>query len=107
MRNGLRRHRVEIHAKTETENATGELVPTWAKVADGDSWASIRPVSGKEGERAGRIRETTTHAIRIRWIDGLNAEHRVIFGSQAFEIESVLNFNEKGEYADLMCKEIR
>lgn len=105
MRSGQLRHRVEVHSKTETANDTGEKVATWAKTAD--RWASIRPVSGKEGTHGGRIRETTTHEIKLRWVDGLTAENRVVFGSRTFEVESVLNFNEIGEFATLLCKENR
>lgn len=106
MRTGRLRHVGTLQRKTETENKTGELVATWADVAEGVR-CSVSPIRGREGVYAGRIRETTTHKIRMRWVSGLNPTDRLVVDGTTYEFEEVLNFENLDVYADIMAKEIR
>jgi len=58
---GARRERITIRRKTRTQRVDGGYDTAVADVAT--RWASVRPVSAREGEEAGRKRGTVTYLI--------------------------------------------
>lgn len=104
LRNGALRHRVTVQAMTEEEDDFGQMVQSFTTLAS--RWASIDPVSGTETVAGGKIREGTTHKVRLRWATGLNARCRIVFGTRTFEVLEVLNFREQKAFADLLCREV-
>lgn len=104
MRTGLLRHRVEIQALTVTEDEIGNQVEEWVKVAE--AWAAIEPIQGNEKLTAAYMQAETTHKVTMRppGIE-ITPAHRIIFGSRIFEIESVINVEERNRELVLMCVE--
>jgi len=64
------------------------------------------PVSAKEMMQTDRTVMTITHRIRIRFRNTVRASWRIKFGNRYFNIESILNPNERNEWLDIMAKEV-
>jgi len=103
MRIGTLRHKVEIQALTVTEDAIGNQVEEWTKVAD--VWAAVEPLQGDEKLAAAYIQAETTHKVTIRYLAGITPANRLLFDGRTLEIESVRNLEERNRELVLMCKE--
>lgn len=86
---GKLRHRLEIQARTATQDSFGDALTAWATVAT--RWASIEPQSGRETWRADQQQPDTSGTITIRYFAGLTPRHRLVKGSRVFNIESVVD----------------
>lgn len=102
---GSLRHRVEIHAPTNTVDEIGNQIETWAKVAD--AWASIEPISGREYWAAAQVQAETTHRVTMRADVAMHPSYEIVFGARRLAIEAVTDTEEKGVWLVLMCKEKR
>lgn len=71
-------------------------------------WASITPLSGREFVEAKQRQIDATVRITIRYrADMLPTPNwRVKFGSRIYDIDSVINRDERGRTVDLMCREV-
>lgn len=104
MRAGLLRHKFTVRTMTEEQDAAGELVQTWA---DGNTiWGSITPLSGGESLSNEQITAEVTHKVWVRYDSTVTPGTRLLFGSRVFEINSVLNKDERNVAMELLCKEI-
>jgi SPP1 family predicted phage head-tail adaptor len=103
MRAGRLRHRVSIQAPSETLDDFGEADLSWA--TDSTVWASIEPISGNERFSSDQVTAELTHRVFIRYLTGLTPRKRLLFGSRVFQIQSILNKDEKNEQLELLCRE--
>lgn len=103
MRAGLLRHKVTIQTATETQDAIGQRVSTWAALAT--RWAAIEPMTGREYHGSEALQSEVTHKIRLRHVEDVTAKMRVIYGSRTFEIISAINVGERDKQLHLMCRE--
>lgn len=119
MRAGRLRHKVTIQEVTETPDAYGEPSESWTTYAE--RWASIEPLAGREYFAAKQEHSEVDTRIRLRWDRALVAvtpKHRVLYtyplldGSpettqtRIFDIEAVLNMQERNREIVLMCREV-
>lgn len=102
---GRLRHRIELRHISESQDSYGELVTTWPS-AFTTVWGSVRPMQGSELENAQQISAEVTHKIRIRHNAALIPTDRIVFGSREFDVVHILNFQERGIYDDVLCKEV-
>lgn len=72
-----------------------------------DIRASVAPISGDEKYINAELLNTVTHKITIRYDSNLNLDptNRIVFKNRNFEIENVLNFQEKNVFYTILCKE--
>lgn len=103
MEAGKLRHRITFQNQANSHDSYGQPLLTWSDVAT--VWAEIKPLSGKESVKADALIESTTHEINIRYRSGINASLRVKFGSRYFDIQSVLNHDERNVMLTLLCVE--
>lgn len=103
MESGKLKHRITIQAATETRNDTGDVLKSWATFAD--RWASIEPLTGRELMKAQQVSSEVTHKVTIRYLAGVTPQHRILFGSRVFNINSVLDSMEQHKELVLMCNE--
>lgn len=106
MNAGRLRHPITIQTVTRTVLPSGLTEETsWADTYF--LWASIEPISGRERFFADRVESDITHRIRCRWPgDPITSEMRVVYGSRTFDIESVINKEERDIEYELMCTEV-
>jgi len=104
MRAGLLRHQVTIQTRTDIRDGKGTAVETWSDVTT--VWGSIEPLQGKEYYDAHRENADITHRARIRYRPGVTRENRLLYGSRIFDIEAVLNPDERNRELTLLCREV-
>lgn len=103
MNPGRLRHKIDIQIQS-INNTYGSQSETWTVFLSQIS-ASIDPISGKEYFSSNTINPEVTHKIRIRYRTGINPKMRVKFGTRYFDIQSVINFEERNKDLLLMAKE--
>ena len=93
MQIGKLRHKITIEDVTETINDIGEIVEEWEEFAT--VWAEILPLRGREYWASKQTTSEITGKIRIRYLADITSKMRVKFGERIFDIEAVLNTDER------------
>ena len=104
MKIGRLRHLIIIEESMVSRDSFGAEVCEWIQFAK--VWAEVSPVSGREFAFLKQVNAEVTTKITIRYLAGLTTEMRVLFGDRIFEIESVINPEEKSISLLLMCREV-
>lgn len=102
MQAGKLNRRVTVKELSDTQDAAGQPVQTWADVAT--VWAHIRHLSGVESIKADADTSVVKASIRIRRMTGIDAGMRVYHGSTVYEIKAVLPDEESRERLDMACE---
>ena len=96
------RERVTVQQATERRNSLGETTLDWATYAE--RWASVEGVTAREALGAGQLEVSITHRVRLRYIDGLTQQMRLLWRGRTLEIVSLLEHNNRSEH-ELICQE--
>lgn len=97
--------RIEIHHKTESEDAAGATVQDWAVFLR--LWASIhhvRQTGGVESIQAGKLAESPRLTVRVRFTEKINHGMRVHYRGEKYNILTVQPDYLKREYTELLCE---
>jgi SPP1 family predicted phage head-tail adaptor len=70
-----------------------------------ETWAAIWPVSAKETRENMRVEANVSHNIRIRYRSGITHAMIVVFGTRIFEINGLINIDERNIWLDMVCNE--
>jgi SPP1 family predicted phage head-tail adaptor len=103
MQAGKLRHRVRLESRVRAENAIGEVEETFELVAE--RWAHVRPITAAELLRANKPELQTTHVVTLRYVGNIPATSRLVWGTRTFQIEGVINRDERNRQMDLTCVE--
>lgn len=76
----------------------------WTEVCS--VFGSIRPISASEIIRSGREEMKTSHRIRIWYREGLNSHMRIMYGTRLFEINSIINIDERSRVIEILTTEV-
>ena len=95
--------RITLQYETKTADGMGGFSVVWTDSAT--IWAAIWPISANETIQSMQTDMIINHRIRIRYRSGVLPNWRINFGSRYFNIVSIINPSERGEWLDLMCKE--
>jgi len=93
MRAGSLRKRVELQSQATTKDAIGGSVGAWSTVST--VWAGIRPLRGQERFSNNKESAEVSHEIKIRYYAGLTTAHRIKYGARLFDIQAILNIQER------------
>lgn len=105
MQSGQLRHRVSIqHLSGSVSDGVGNVRQTWTDVYT-DIPASIEPIASRELYAAEKTETKNSHKITIRYMDGINSKMRVVFGSRMFNIDGILNKDERNISLEMVCAE--
>ena len=99
---GRLRERITIQQATESRNALGESVQTWATFAE--RWASVEGLSSREVLLTGQQQTEVTHRVRLRYVDGFKGTMRILWRGRVLEISSLLEHNNRSEH-EALCTE--
>ncbi len=102
IRAGRLRHRIEVQSPTDSQGRMGSVTQTWA--TDATVWAGIEPISGRERLASDVIQADVTHRIIMRH-RALTTENRLLFGARVFNIDAVLDRDERATELEVMVKE--
>lgn len=105
MRAGRLRHRVTVQRATDSIDQYGDQTPTWTAL--GTVWASVEPLSGREYFAAAQMQSEINARVTLRPISGvtITPKDRVKFGTRYFDVQSVINLEERGRELQLLCVE--
>ena len=106
MQSGKLRKRVELHSATvKQQNEYGEQSEGFVKYAT--VWAEVKPLEGRELERARQLSAEVSYQVHIRYRSDVTVKHKVVFGTRTLEINAVINPDESNKELWLYCKEIK
>lgn len=103
MQVGKLRHKISIEERTDSLDGRGESVEIWSKYLSAK--AGIYSIDGDETEKMHQENNSVTHRVIMRYRAGVTAKMRVNFNGRLFDIESVINVNERNKSLKLMCEE--
>lgn len=101
MNSGRLRHRVQIQAPVETQNTYGEAEVRWQTFAT--VWANIEPLRGREYFAARQAVSEVEAKVTIRYRAGVTAKQKVVYGTEEYLIESIINIGDRNREIQLMC----
>ena len=78
-----------------------ETLQTFATV-----YAGIEPLHGKQYFEANRLDSSATIRIYIRYLQGITTDMQVKYGTKTYEIDSIIDINERHREMHLMCREV-
>lgn len=102
MRAGDLRSPVSIEQPSVSRNSRGEDVKSWSEFAA--TFAAIEPLKGVEKWEAQRVAGEEVTRIRIRWVSGLLPTMRIVFDSEYYYIEEILNIDERDREIRVIAK---
>lgn len=103
-RAGRLRHRIHIERREIEYNSLGHesaVWKIWKSVA-----AEVKTPSGRELERARQVVAETTTVITIRYLEGLQSEDRIRFGSRIINIGAAVDEDNQQRELVLFCSEV-
>ena len=103
LRAGILKHKVTIQRVTATLDSANSIENTWSSLRV--TRASINPIKGTESFINQNMINQVTHYIKMRKTD-ITPEDRIIFEGKIFDIESVLNVNERGTELMILANKI-
>ena len=99
---GTLRERVTVQQASESRNALGETVLSWATFAE--RWASVEGVSSRESLAYGQQQISVSHRVRLRYLTGLTQSMRLVWRGRTLEIVSLLEHGNRSEH-EIICQE--
>ena len=100
---GNLRHRITLQKPVIIRDSIGQELEEWQDVAT--VWASVEPLSGKEYFNAQQTNSEVSTKITIRYLKSITPFMRVFFQKHTYNILSVINFEERNIYLQLLCSE--
>lgn len=89
IRAGTMRNRVTVHTRgADARDAGGGFTPSSTTA---ERWAEIIDLTGRELERARQVVAEATHRIRIRYLEGLQAQDWIEHDGETYEVGHVAN----------------
>ena len=106
MRAGRLRHRVTMQDRVDTADGKGGNVITWTD--NRVVWAAIEPKKGNQFYDSQTETAEIEGKITIRYFSGFDPTMRVNWTSRSriFEIEAVVNPDERNKMLELMYREV-
>ena len=99
---GKLRERVTVQQASETRNAMGETVLSWADLTT--VWASVEGVSAREALALGQQEVVITHKVRLRYLSLLTARMRFRWRNRFLNVVSLLEYDNRTEHVAI-CEE--
>lgn len=101
------RHRITLQRAELTPGDGGQFQTEWQDVAT--VWAEVTPLDNRvwtaETLQDGQLAARVTHAVLLRYRDGVTADMRVSFRGRHFNILSVVNIGERNRVLRLLAEE--
>jgi SPP1 family predicted phage head-tail adaptor len=105
MRTGRLRRVVSIQQPTLVQGGTGAWRTTGWTAFAASVFADVDDTPGKEVIQAGQVNPQRPVTVTIRYLAGVTAEMRVLYGSRALQIVSVVNVDQRNRVLILLCLE--
>ena len=96
-------HRFALESPVRSADGAGGATRTFALISE--VWGDLRALGGHERLDADRLGGRITHAIWLRYRDGLTPDFRLRLGTRIFEIRAILNHNGRQRFLECHCEE--
>jgi SPP1 family predicted phage head-tail adaptor len=104
MNPGKLRYRITLQEYIEASDQYKTPIDQgWQNVAT--VWASVEPIQGREYIQLQNTQSELTTKIRIRYRPDVTPAMRVQYGTRVFDVQSVIDFEERHIELQLMCIE--
>ena len=100
---GALRDEIVLEEQIRTPTTGGGAVLAWSPLAT--LWSQVRPLTGREAERAGRIVSEVSHEVWIRQRAGTTAAMRFRRQARVLDILAVLPVGARGQWMRCLCRE--
>lgn len=100
---GAMRHVVNIQRATVTQDDYGGQISTWATTIS--PWVEIKPLMGRELTIGRQVSANVSHAVITRYLSDITPKDRVNFNGRLFDINAVMNIDERNIKTVLLCTE--
>lgn len=87
MRAGTLTQRVRLESRVETDDDTGDPIPTWVLFAE--VWGAVEPVRGREFVTEAQLHAQGDGRIRIRYLQGVEEKMRAVVAGVPYDIIAV------------------
>jgi SPP1 family predicted phage head-tail adaptor len=104
MRAGALRHVVEVQRPNEVKDAMSQRVIKFA--TESRRRAAILPLKQEERVEADQVKGVRTHRIVLRHYPDLTSRWRIKYGSRTFEVDGIVNVNERNVETQALCVEV-
>lgn len=102
---GQMRERVTIQQEgAQTADGGGGYTAPWSAFAS-DIPAKVEPAAAAERIIGQKLAPVATHAVTIRYLEGVTAGMRVAWGSRILNIRGVVNLEARERFQVLACEE--
>ena len=96
--------RIRLERPVITQDSLGDKLTVW--VSEGDYWAEIRPISGKEELRHDALKHSITHRIYMRYYTDIKESYRIIYNERVMQIHAIINVAEEDAILKLWVEEL-
>ncbi len=105
MRAGQLRKRITIQNTTASQDTYGAENITWENFAVNRP-AQVTPLSGREFFDAQQTQAGIEIRFNIRYIKGIKPKMRVLYNDEGYDIQSVINLEERNRELLILCSRI-
>lgn len=103
MKSGKLRHSISIEKKVMFRNSFGEEEITYEPFCL--AYASIEPIGGREYFLAQQTQAQVDYKFTLRYRSGIRPDFRIVWGERIFNIQSILNMEERNIQLTIYAKE--
>ena len=103
MQSGKLRNYIEIQQKIMVEDENLEWIESWPTFTS--CWAEILPLVGREYWASRQTVSEVTGKIRMRYLTGVKTTMKVKDGLKSYDIEAVIDVENRHEELILLVKE--
>lgn len=103
MRAGNLDRQIEIQHRTTALDDYGTPVETWSALATVRAQLLAFTIDDREGTRGSTTDTNVT--FRLRWLDGVTLEHRVLYAGSTYTIRQVVELGRRNGL-DLKCDRV-
>lgn len=101
---GQLRALVEFQQAIKTPNGRGGSTVNWTTVSGAPTRAKVKPISGSERYRAGRLEAATQVRIYVRYSPLITTDQRVVLDGEALQIRAVLDLEKRKRWLEIYAE---
>lgn len=101
---GKLRHLVDLQNRQDVDDDLGGVVTTWATFSASQR-GMLKPLTGTEIQRAGRLEANITHKLYMRYRTDLTAAHSVLYEGRRMQVRAVIDIEERKRWIEVSLEE--
>lgn len=101
IRTGRMNKRITIQTYTQAADTYGEPIRTWSDI--GTRWAAVEPLTMREFITAKQLASQIDIRFITRYLADIKPKMRIVYNSENYNIEAVININNQNRELQLLC----